>query len=424
MPPKESDPLFVTQASRLSKLDASSSTSSNHNKVHTAWWMAIGCCSLIVGIWYTTLPAAATTSKQKSGPYKLAEAHVGDEFLQYYTFYKGDDSLGSAGFQRYVDGETAVKEQLVQVDPDTHHVRLNSLAGDHADARRRSVRLEGNTRWNSGLFLLQVHHIPAGCGQWPAFWLTDEDQWPLHGEIDILEGVNYQSHAKTALHTSPDCSMYAHVPDYAYTGHWDRATGLPDTFTGIPDYTTNLPADNCWTQTPHQWANQGCVVVNDQNHTLGPGINENGGAVYALEWDPANNRIASWVFLHRDGLPPNLQDSLLSYHHDPTTTTSSTIVSPDPSTWGLPYGYFAIGNGTGCSADHFVNMRIVLNTAFCGTVAGNRFFSDCPSHIATKFNASNDPVKSCNAYLASEPEELQQAYWDIAGVYVYQRSEE
>ena len=45
--------------------------------------------------------------------------------------------------------------------------------------------------------------------QWsrPAFWLTDEPNWPVNGEIDILEGVNDQTLAKTALHSTMDCQM-------------------------------------------------------------------------------------------------------------------------------------------------------------------------------------------------------------------------
>mmetsp|Transcript_1601 Transcript_1601/g.2126 ORF Transcript_1601/g.2126 Transcript_1601/m.2126 type:complete len:95 (+) Transcript_1601:394-678(+) len=61
-------------------------------------------------------------------------------------------------------------------------------------------------------------HLDVVCWVWPAFWLTDEDKWPENGEIDIVEGVNNQSVAKTALHTSKDCEMFAQVPDYEKTG--------------------------------------------------------------------------------------------------------------------------------------------------------------------------------------------------------------
>jgi hypothetical protein len=97
-------------------------------------------------------------------------------------------------------------------------------------------------------------------------------------------------------------------------------------------------------------------------------------------------------------------------------------VASDPYTWGLPYGYFAIGGTTCCSANHFQYMRSVINTAFCGTVAGNRFFTCCPKQAA-QFNVSGDPVLSCNAWIASNnPEEMVQAYWKIRGIYVYQRA--
>ena len=66
--------------------------------------------------------------------------------------------------------------------------------------------------------------MPAGCGVWPAFWLTDEANWPVHGEIDIVEGVNYQGVAKTALHSTKGCSMND-IPLGTMTGGWDTAQG-------------------------------------------------------------------------------------------------------------------------------------------------------------------------------------------------------
>lgn len=47
---------------------------------------------------------------------------------------------------------------------------------------RNSVRLEGRRRFNRGLFIIDLRHMPAGCGTWPAFWLTDEANWPVNGE--------------------------------------------------------------------------------------------------------------------------------------------------------------------------------------------------------------------------------------------------
>jgi Glycosyl hydrolases family 16 len=51
---------------------------------------------------------------------------------------------------------------------------------------RESIRLEGKRRFNRGLFVIDIRHIPAGCGVWPAFWLTDEANWPVNGEIGTL----------------------------------------------------------------------------------------------------------------------------------------------------------------------------------------------------------------------------------------------
>ena len=248
--------------------------------------------------------------------------------------------------------------------------------------------------------------MPTGCGVWPALWLTDEDNWPVNGEIDFIESVNRQTAAATALHTSAQCNMYAHVPASSMTGTWDRATGIPDTFTGALDTTTNLPADNCWTQAAHQWANQGCVVRADPaQDTMGAEWNKGGGGVYALEWDPAYERIRSWAF-PAGSYPDNVQAILQD---------GSEI--PDTDLWGLPYARFAIGKDTGCSADHFRSMRLVLNTAFCGTVAGNRFARDgCAVNVT-------DPIEACNAYVASQPHALEnEAHWKIRGLKVYLRT--
>eukprot|EP00573_Skeletonema_grethae_P010288 CAMPEP_0201692890 /NCGR_PEP_ID=MMETSP0578-20130828/5653_1 /ASSEMBLY_ACC=CAM_ASM_000663 /TAXON_ID=267565 /ORGANISM="Skeletonema grethea, Strain CCMP 1804" /LENGTH=772 /DNA_ID=CAMNT_0048178339 /DNA_START=170 /DNA_END=2488 /DNA_ORIENTATION=- len=274
---------------------------------------------------------------------------------------------------------------------------------------RNSVRLEGRRRFNRGLFIIDLRHMPAGCGTWPAFWLTDEANWPVNGEIDIVEGVNYQDTAKTALHTTKVCRM-DDVPEGSKTGTWDTAVGIPDKKTGIPDMTFRY-AQDCFVYDPHQWLNQGCVAsdLKTEGRSLGVPLNQNGGGVYALEWDPVYKHIKTWVFSPHGRVPSNLRDALRTA----TNEDLSTRVAPDTNQWGLPYGHFPIGDGTNCPSGHFRNMRLVINLAFCGSVAGNRYFMDCPKQFK-KF-------KTCNEWVESNPDELKEAYWKIRGVYVYER---
>ena len=187
---------------------------------------------------------------------------------------------------------------------------------------------------------------------------------------------------------------------------------------------------------PHQWANQGCVAVNTDNTTLGKPLNDQGGGVYVLEWDPAAGYIKSWVFsVNNGGVPANLQAAMRTADAHKQKKRGTAVVRPDPSTWDvLPYAYFAIGENSGCSADHFKNMRLIFNLAFCGTVAGNRFGRDCPA-LAKQFgnttasssdgdataSSAVDPVEACNAYIKSNPAALEEDYWKIRGVYVYER---
>ena len=184
----------------------------------------------------------------RTGPYKLLEVQEGKDFFSYYDFFDGPDSLGSAGYNMYVSESTAtrlniasvVNEKDTRTGKDEDFVYMSS--SPTKEGPRNSVRLEGKTRFDRGLFILDVRHMPDGPGIWPAFWMTDEAAWPRNGEVDILEGVNGQTTAKTALHTSDKCDMYAHVAEYAKTGDWEWITGIPDTFTGLPDYNQQVPS--------------------------------------------------------------------------------------------------------------------------------------------------------------------------------------
>jgi hypothetical protein len=204
-----------------------------------------------------------------SGPYKLIELQEGHGLLSHYTFRKGPDSIGSAGFNTYVSFQRAKQLGILDVKQDKKdgkdYVYMKSAPPTEQNNKRESIRLEGKTRFDKGLFILDVNHMPTGCGVWPACWLTDERVWPDHGEIDILESINAQVVAKTAVHTGKECSMYGYVSEYDQTGKWDNATQIPNTISGDTNNVSIVEADNCWVKAPHQWRNQGCVAVSSEN---------------------------------------------------------------------------------------------------------------------------------------------------------------
>lgn len=196
------------------------------------------CCVILVLVLAYVGVKKVKPPMQPVGPYVLLERQEGHDFFEYYAFYEGPDSAGSNGYNNYVSEATAATLGIVNVTFEDdeldvfgrRHLAETGLSGEDADEEkgrpsptaepfvymgsaatpdgpRQSIRLEGIRRFDRGLFILDVRHMPAGCGMWPAFWLTDEANWPINGEIDIAEGVNYQTEAKTALHSTKGCDM-------------------------------------------------------------------------------------------------------------------------------------------------------------------------------------------------------------------------
>lgn len=54
---------------------------------------------------------------------------------------------------------------------------------------RDSVRISSQRAYDEAVVVLDLSHMPEGCGTWPAFWsLSQRGPWPHGGEIDIIEG--------------------------------------------------------------------------------------------------------------------------------------------------------------------------------------------------------------------------------------------
>jgi hypothetical protein len=171
-------------------------------------------------------------------------------------------------------------------------------------------------------------NISSGCATWPAFWTVAGQNWPLHGEIDIVEGVNTQTNNQMTLHTAPGCTLDAAALPL------NQATKA---FTGkVLSTTCDARASS----------NAGCGITDPNPKSFGAGVEAGGGAVFAMLWDSIGIRV--WQF-NRSNTPADL-----------------TAGAPDPSTWPVPSAFWST---TTCPVDQFFQgHQIVINTSLCGWV--------------------------------------------------------
>lgn len=299
--------------------------------------------------------------------YELSDDFTSANFNSEFTHFTSRDP--TLGFVQYVDYPTAVSEGLI--NESTNLPGPIHLGVDHSVAvtslGRPSVRLTSKKSYNHGLFIADIAHMPENiCGVWPAFWLLGPD-WPNSGEIDIVEGVNRETRNSMTLHTSSGCSV-------------SRSGFSGEVLTSI-----------CDDKAPGQADHLGCGTKHRGPDSYGKDFNDLGGGVYATEW--TSTAIKVWFF-PRSEIPSDI-----------------THGTPDPSHWGTPSAQFA-GE---CDIDaHFQNMQIVINTTFCGVWAGAIWQSgSCGTH-----------AKTCEEWVANNPEEFKNVFWSINSIKVYQTTVE
>jgi len=291
--------------------------------------------------------------------YKLTANYSGSSFFDAFSFFTANDPTN--GYVNYVSEQQAQEEGLIAVTDGIVTISCDST-NVSTGRGRNSVRIQSNDVWNTGLFVLDLNHMPQGCATWPAFWLCGPD-WPNNGEIDIIEGVNTQIYDQTTLHTQNGCNMSNEGTNF--TGTWGIGTN-------------GNPSTNCYINAPNQYTNQGCgIIANQPNY--GSMFNYKGGGVYALQW---TDEFIKAFFFFAGQIPADLQSG-----------------KPDPSTWGLPYAYFELGSN--CPSSFFDDLQIIINLTFCGDWAAATFSSQCPG------------LGSCNGFVQNNPAAFAKAFWSI-----------
>ena len=141
-----------------------------------------------------------------AGQYHLIDNYDGSStFFNKFNYYSSYDP--TYGHVQYVsqsvaqqNGYTTISSGKALISVDTTNLWPNGGPG------RQAVRLISDNTYTHGLFILDLNHMPWGCGTWPAYWLLGPD-WPSHGEIDIIEGVNTGTQNSVSLHTSANCTV-------------------------------------------------------------------------------------------------------------------------------------------------------------------------------------------------------------------------
>ncbi|KAF1972625.1 hypothetical protein BU23DRAFT_466909 [Bimuria novae-zelandiae CBS 107.79] len=304
--------------------------------------------------------------------YRLKDTYVGSTFFDDFDYFTGYDP--THGFVHYVDAEGSRAQNLTETtssvvtdllsNSSTAILRVDT-SDKNATTGRRSVRITSRKTYDAGLFIFDIVHSPYGCGTWPALWLSDPNNWPNHGEIDVVEAVNVGDTGNhMTLHTTDDCKIGKH--------RRRKQTGTAETY-------------DCHNATNF---NSGCGVTGPPA-SYGEAFNANGGGVYATELRPEGIRI--WMF-DRASIPADI-----------------TAQKPDPSTWGTALADFP---NLECDiGKHFGNMSIIANIDLCGDWAGQ------PSIF------SSNPMCTgmCTDYVALKPSDFEQAYWEFGGFWVYQQ---
>jgi len=280
--------------------------------------------------------------------YKLYKTVDSTTFMSFFNFDTHDYNHGNV---QYVPADQAKSLNMLRFNNNQIYMgaEMNSWG------KRKSIKVLSKETFNKGLFIMDAKHMPAGCGTWPAWWLTGPS-WPNAGEIDIIEQVNTASQDATTLHTSKGC--YA---SGKYTGH--------------------LKHNDCYALAN---GNAGCGITSPDKASFGSAFNSNGGGSFALLWDDSG--IKAWFWQ-----PGHLPSDILAQN-------------PKPSSWGTPYAAFDFGSS--CPSSHFHDLTMVINTNFCGDWAGGTFAHDCPGK------------GSCTSY-TNNPASAKEAYWLVNYIDIY-----
>ncbi|KAI0830328.1 concanavalin A-like lectin/glucanase domain-containing protein [Trametes gibbosa] len=268
----------------------------------------------------TAAAVALIASTPAFAAYNLVKEYSGSNFFSEWDFYGSYDNLTS-GDVIWVTKANATQSKLAYVnDAGNAIIKVDNTTFVPYNEKRDSVRVTTQDFFSIGTVLIfDATHLPYGCSVWPSFW-TKGQNWPIGGEIDIIEAVNLMTFNQMALHTQGGCTQPSSVTQTGTTGN------------------TNCSTD------------AGCTVAETQANSFGESFATAGGGVWAAQIDSSGIYIWFWT---RSNVP---------------SSVSSATDSVDPSSWGTPSASYP---SSSCDINQFFTpQQIVLDITLCGNWAG------------------------------------------------------
>ncbi|WRT63876.1 uncharacterized protein IL334_000802 [Kwoniella shivajii] len=304
--------------------------------------------------------------------YTLSKTWKGNDFFEGFTWWEWDDP--TEGRVNYVNQETAIARNLSYSNGDTFFMRADSTnVFDPSSRGRDSVRIHSKDTYTDGILIMDVAHMPTGCGTWPAFWTcTRQGPWPTGGEVDIIEGLygisNAYSNNLFTLHTDGSqngCTMPS-------TNRGSGTTLLNDCRGGV-----------------------GCGVRDKSGKSFGEEFNKNGGGIFVMRRSRTRG-FSFWFWPHNAATAPT------------DITTGSQVVME--SLWGTPIANFPTDQ---CDvSQQFDEHEIIINLTFGGVWGGadaQWTSSGCAGNVGW----------TPNDFIDKNPQAFTDAFWEIRSLRWY-----
>jgi hypothetical protein len=297
------------------------------------------------------------TSDNSTSDFQLLDLYQGQNFFDGWQFDSFPDP--THGLVNFLGQGDAFNQGLAYVQEDnTTVLAVDDFTDINVGDNRNSVRISTTKTYNGGLFIADFFAMPHGCSVWPAWWSVGPN-WPMGGEIDVVEGVNNQATNQMTLHTSDGCTLDNQIS--SNSGN----SSLPGNI-AVVAATGNVLSTQCASS---DTSNNGCAFDDPNSTSHGKGFNLIAGGVFAHLWTATSIKI--WHF-QRGQIPEDI-----------------TNMQPNPDTWPTPAAVFADNS---CDIkSHFKDHQLVIDTTLCGDFAGSQYpNSGCPGTCAEAVaNASN-----------------------------------